>query len=766
MAELQSKHTQYRYVGKYTPRKDARDIVTGRCMFLDDYKGSGELFVKILTSSRAHATITKLDVSKAEALPGVVKIITPENIPEWARSWLLGLPPIKPIVDSHVRYVGDSIAVIAAESEEICKEAIRLIEVEYDHIPAVFDIWEAGKDGAPQLYPERCINNRFEDQIYLGEELLLLHCKRGDVDKAFEECDVIDGGVGSFETFPSPLAPEPPGMVSTYLPVEDKYVITATCQSPHILAMASDTGHMPGVVIDVKAFNVGGSYGNKQSMTPLVLYSCMMARLTGRPCRFFMDKEEQLLIHEMRIGSRMDVKFGMKDGKVHAVKGKWYVNQGFCDDAGYCITAVGLGEMQLALGKCQNWDVETHMYATNRIVSGIVRGFGGQELKASMMPLVCRTMAANGIDPIQFYHDNFVSPGDRYIWRDSKWYTTHEVDYRKTILDSAEKFGWKNKWKGWYVPTRIEGSKAYGVGASVHGNADVGEDNAEAMVRIRFNGQVTLQTALTESGMGQKSNMAKIVAEELNIPYEKVSLSTGGTIDGPDDFGLAGSCGTLTSATAAQRAAEDARRQLLALAVPILRVSPDQLDTRDGFIFPKNKPETGIPWMAVIRYCTDIIGHGAWRANYSQPNFCMNMVEVSVDLETGEARLERILTGTDVGQIIDSRDLAMQLHGGIGTAAIDSGLFEESIIDEYTGRLMTGNLIDYKWRTFNDFPPFDLLVNESHPNISKYHAVGIGEISGAPGAAAIMMAISNAIGKEFVHYPATPASILEALGKA
>ena len=465
----------------------------------------------------------------------------------------------------------------------------------------------------------------------------------------------------------------------------------------------------------------------------------------------------------MRLGSRFTARFSIKDGIMTSVKGHWYVTPGYTDDAGYCITAVGLGEMQVALAKCQNWDIDTCMYATNTISCGTVRGFGGQELKSAMMPVINHMLADANIDPVQFFHDNFVCAGDRYMWRDCNWWTCHEVDYRDAILSAAEAFGWKDKFKGWYKPTSVNGSKRIGVGVSIHGNGDVGEDNSEAIVRLHTNGSVILNQSLVESGQGQRAACAKMVAEVLNVPFESVTVTNPGTVDNPVEFGLCGSRGTLTSGTAATRAAEDALRQLQVMSAAVFRCSPTEIETCDGYVWVSNKPENKLPWAAIIPYSTSITGFGRWKANYAQPNMCINFVEMEVDMETGEAKLLRELIGTDVGQIIDPKACEMQLQASIGSAMVDTGTFEETIYDKYTGRIMTNNLIDYKWRPFNEFPPIDLVIKESQPNISRFKAVGVGEISGSAGAAAISMAISNAIGKPYMKYPATPINVLQVI---
>ena len=520
------KKPEYRHIGKYRPRKDAREIVTGKCIYLDDFKMKDMLHAKLMPSPYAHAMIKDIDTSKAEALPGVYAVVTYKNQPEFSKEFLQGLPPVKKVCDQHLRYVGDCVALVAAESEELCEEAIRLIKVDYEVLPAVFDIEQAKADGAAQLYPGFFENNRYEKDLGFGDEKMLFAVERGDCDKACEEADYVYEGTGYFETNPAPLAPEPPEMIMYYDDINNKYLMWATAQSDRVPKMPPDVGRMPAdAVIESRVFNVGGSYGNKQEMTLMCLYTALLSRLTGHPVRFRMNKEDQLTIHEMRLGSRFTARFSIKDGIMTSVKGHWYVMPGYTDDAGYCITAVGLGEMQVALAKCQNWDIDTCMYATNTISCGTVRGFGGQELKSAMMPVIDHMLADMNIDPVQFFHDNFVHAGDRYMWRDCNWWTCHEVDYRQAILEAAEKFGWKEKFKGWYKPTAVNGSKRIGVGVSIHGNGDVGEDNSEAIVRLHTNGSVILNQSLVESGQGQRAACAKMVAEVLNVPFESVTVT-------------------------------------------------------------------------------------------------------------------------------------------------------------------------------------------------------------------------------------------------
>lgn len=758
----------YRYIGKNTPRKDARDIVTGKAIFLDDFKLPGMLYAKSLKSAYAHANIISIDTSKAEALEGVRAVLTHKNIPERCSNWSIGFPPHRPILDKRVRAVGEIVAVVAADTIEIAEAACELIDVQYEVLEPVYYAGDAVKEGAPQLY-DHFKGNEVPYGMGLpgfpfDVEEEFMGIETGDIEKAFEECDAVEEGVASYDRSPAPLAPEAPGVIAKWI-AENRLKVWASSQSPNLLRM-NQLAKMPGVLVDAESFNVGGSYGNKNHLTAQTLLASALAWMTNAPIKFVFNKAEQLLSFETRLSSRMELKVGIKDGVVHAMQGNWLIDTGMTNDVGQCQLGVGLGEMQLAVAKCPNWDFNAKIITTNKVSAGVVRGFGGQELKATMMPLIARAAAKGNVDPVELYKKNFVQAGDRYFWRDGRPWTCVEADFVPAMDATAERFGWKDKFKGWYKPTRIEGRKAIGVGVSVHGNADVGEDNSEAYVRLEPMGYAIMQTTIAESGQGQRNNCAKMVAEVLNIPFENVKIVPSDTLVNPHEFGLVGSRGTLTAGTAVTRAAEDARKQLLELAAEKFSVSPDQLDTENGFVFIKDKPYKRMPWVAVIPWSTTITGIGRYKEKFATPNFCILFMEVEVDLDTGHTRILDVAGGTDVGQIIDPATLEMQFHGGFGSAAIDTGFFDEHVLDTRTGRMMTGNMVDYKWRLFNEFPTYSTTVLESQFDISRFRAVGFGEISGAPGPAAAMMAISNAIGKEFLEYPATPAAILKALGKA
>jgi CO/xanthine dehydrogenase Mo-binding subunit len=347
------------------------------------------------------------------------------------------------------------------------------------------------------------------------------------------------------------------------------------------------------------------------------------------------------------------------------------------------------------------------------------------------------------------------------------------VDYAPIIERAAEKFGWKETWKGWHTPTWTseDGRYVRGVGCAVIGNADVGEDTSEAYVRIvpdlyGTGIKVYVHADITESGMGQRSSILRVVAEQLDVPYEKITIVRPESDINPIGIGLCGSRGTITYGHALANACEDLKSKIFAAAEGKLHITSDLMEIRGGYVYSHTMPGNRIPIKHIKENSTvSFTGYGKHIENFSIPSCVMCFVEVEVDKQTGKVAILHLLTATDCGQIMDPAAIEMQLQGGIGAACLDTALFEENIIDPVTGRPMTYDMIEYKWRSFNDFPEHTSVIMESRPDSFQFNAVGVGEISGAASASATMMAISDAIGVNVAQYPATPDVILKALGR-
>jgi xanthine dehydrogenase molybdenum-binding subunit len=748
----------YRHIGKPTPRKDARDIVTGKAQYIDDLHPPKMLYGKALKSPHPHARITHIDTGRAEVYPGVRAVLTYQSVPPWRA----GSPPHRRLLDSKVRFVGDGVALVAADSPETAEEATELIRVEYEQLPAVYDVEEALKPGAPQIYDEFPGNLFPRGAPEFGRKALQ-EIVLGDVEKGFREADFVAEGTYAYENIPNPLPPEPPGVIAEW-EGPNQLTVWISSQSASMNRLVSQP--FMGLA-DVRAISTqcGGSYGTKNGNLIQIGWAAALARATGRPVKIYLTKEEHFTTYTLRLGSRMRGKVGIKkDGTVTAVSAEWLVNAGAASETAQGMVAVGCGEAQLAL-RCENWNFQPHVVCTNRNPSGVVRGFGGQELKSALMPLVTLALEKAGLDPLAFYKKNFIKGGDGYYWRDGIWHVCRGIDYGRAMDRGAEVFGWGEKWKGWGQATAVTGPRRTGVGVSIHGNADVGEDPSEAYVRLNPDGTAVISVCASESGMGQRSSLCKMVAEVLNLPLDKVNMTPQDTLVNPFDFGLVGSRGTYAVGTAVINAAEDARKKLFELAAPAFGAKPEDLDTKDGKLFTVFNPEKALPWRRVLGIMQTCLGQGRFETDFTLPNFMMVFAEVDVDTETGKADLTRIVVASDCGQIIDPLVLEGQLHGSLGAAGTDTALCEETIIDQRNGRILNGNMIDYKWRTYPDLPEFKIAVLETPMPSHRFGAIGIGEISTAPGPAAVLMAVYNAIGTRIMDYPATPAKILKALGK-
>lgn len=763
--------SEYRHIGKVRRRQDGPGIVTGKALYSDDIKIQNALYMKVLRSPYPHAEIVSIDTSKAEALPGVKSVMTYKNAPDWKT----GIPACRPVIGKKVRFTGDTVATVAAVSNDIAEAALDLIEVEYKQLTPVYDVEDAIKDGAPEVYSA---DDHIESKGYHydhnclppgswfeGDDPPFYKIQEGDPEKGFEECDVVVEGKVSYDKPTFPGAPEAPFIAARW---EDEGHVTvwASSQGPNMVAKPL------GLTINAHIFtitpNVGGSYGNKDALSYNAMLTVAAAKVAGAPIRYYMIKEEQMLVYERRLSNKFIGKIGMtKDGMVKAIKGDWLVSTGISSELTQGQVAEGLGELNLVLNKTPNWDVVSKVVVSNLPPVGIARGFGGQELKSCALHLLTRAMKKLDLDPVEVFKKNFCSPGEEYYWRTGHKYRNPMMDYGPCFDAAAEKFGWSRRWKGWTTPSRVEGNKRYGVGFSLHSSGDPQSDETFAYVRIE-NDQVMVHCVTPECGNGQRLGVVKVAAEILNVPMERVTLVPCNNGNNPADFGLAGSRGTITGGAAVGRAAEAAKQKLFEEAAKKMGCKPEELDTKDLVVFKKDDPSVSLPWIAICPLYYSISGTGGLEGDFNHNNCVMNFVEVEVDTDTGLVKLSDLLSASDVGQVVNPLELKMQFEGGLGSAGMDTAQLEEHILDPRIGRMMTHNMIDYKWRTFNELPPFNTEILESkfstaHP----FKAIGIGEITGAAGPAAVLMAVENALGGiEINEYPVTPDVILKALGKA
>ncbi|MCC8082598.1 MAG: molybdopterin-dependent oxidoreductase, partial [Clostridium sp.] len=381
----------YRYIGRHVNRADGRELISGRRQFIDDVRIPGMLTARVLRSPYPHANIVDIHVEKAKALAGVKAVLTYKDAPDWK----CGLPQHRRVLDRRVRFTGDSVALVAAETLEAADEACKLIEVEYEELPFVLDCEEAIKPEAPQLYEEFPGNVLPKVTPFSEEPFNQIHV--GDVEKAFEEAAYVAEGYYCYDKLPHPLPPESPGVIAQWTS-PSAVTLYYNGGAPHLQKFNTEAS-IPGVAVRVIACHSGGSYGSKQLIPHLALQAIALARETGRAVKLMMDRTDHMLSYELRQGSRIRGKVGItEDGIISAIQGMWYIDSGMSSTYAQAMTAVGLGEAQAFCGKCKNWDLDTMLIATNHSSQAPIRGFGGQDLKGALIPLVCTAIRAAHMD--------------------------------------------------------------------------------------------------------------------------------------------------------------------------------------------------------------------------------------------------------------------------------------------------------------------------------------------------------------------------------
>lgn len=743
----------------------AREVVTGRAKYARDIKQTRMLYGKILMSPYAHANITNIDASRAEALPGVRTVLTYKNAPEW----MYGMPvPHIRVLDRKVRFVGDAVALVAADTEEIAEEALELIDVEYEPLPAVYEMEEAAKPGAPQLYKE-FPGNIVPNKLLCESAHTVVEIDIGDTEKGFREADIIVEGSARVENAQNPLPAESPGIVADWQ--DGKVTATGSVQSEGRgeLGLRSAMGLQQGDVRLVAAY-LGGSFGSKNNVQKPGLHAAALSRAARRPVSLCSSKAEHFTAYHVRMKSRVSYKIGIKkDGTVTAITGEWLANAGAVSTLQGNMVSVGL-EAYPMLARCSNVKVKTRLTLTNAVPSGPYRGFGILENSALLSMILFVAMEKANIDPVDYYKKNCIKEGDKFFhaYMGTGFVISAAPDIIAVTDKAAEVFRWKDRWKGWGKPTSVSGPKRRAVGIGVAGHADVGEQDSNAYVQLNAFGTVTVYSSASEFGAGTRDVVRKIAAEAMDVPLDLVKLTPPDSSVNPWEWGSTGARSTYAMGTAVLRAAEDAKKKLFQMAAPMLSANPEDLETRDGVVFVKGAGGKRLPWIGIMGWQNMVTGIGHFPARYNLPTYQVHFVELEVDTETGNIEMLDYLSAVDCGTIVNPLAFQGQLDGYFPGA--DLALREETVVDKATTRILNPNMVDYKWRLFNEIPPHRNVILESIPEKADppcpFGARGGGEQSLASAGPAILMAIYNAIGKRFFEYPVTPDRILKALEKA
>jgi len=770
--------SQFSVLGKSVARKDAIEKVKGEARYISDIQLPGMLYAKFLRSPHAHARIKSIDTSKAEALPGVKCILTYQNVPN-----IHPLRKFEYLLDETIHHPEEEVATIAALTAEIAEEALKLIEVEYEVLPAIFDAEEAMKPGAPlahQDYGTNIYHGTEHFRIRRLDEDGWLRLEAGDIDTGFAEADyTLDA------TSDTPMqyccSPATRAVVCEW--TGDKLTAWVDTQEPLYTKddLVSCLGISQSNLRLISHYSVGG-YGAKRPEKTATLVA-IMAKRTSRPVKAVFSRAEDFIGTHHRISYKNYNKIGVKkDGTITAIYSRIIANWGSDTAVPYICQASAVLHACSMLYEWQNSQAETCGVLTNINGYGAMNGFGDPEGIYGVERLIDEAAEKINMDPVEFRYKNCMRHGDKAMEVPQvlngpiEWgiLGTDLNSFPELIEKCADVSQWKKKWKGWQTPVAINGYRKKGIGIAL-GTHHTMVRPSSAIVKMNQDGTANVLSGAVEIGQGLATAISQVVAEALGIRYEDVNPILADTAATPTSMGVFASAGTSSEINAAKLAADDVKRKLFELAAPILKTSVDDLELRNGNICVKGT-DNSVPIAQICRMNFQVTGtanNPSYRAYKDETTgkvihayaAAVTITEVEVDTETGKVEVTGITSGHDCGRAINPVIVENQIDLGL-TMANGWARTEEYIIDPQTGALLNPNLLDYKLITFLDMPKSDGLrriVVEKPCVWGPFGAKGFSETAMTALAPAIANAVYNATGARIYDGSLSPDNVLRAI---
>jgi CO/xanthine dehydrogenase Mo-binding subunit len=755
----------YRAVGKALPRSDGEEKVTGQALYAVDLILPGMAHGKILRSPYAHAKLIRVDASKAEKHPGVYGVITREDQRQLAMFGAAYKDQTIVAVDK-VRYVGDPVAAVAAVDELTAVQALELIEVEYHELPAVTSIDEALAPGAPLVHDSSSSGGEMMGcQYEIAEEFSGTNlCYRfsyaaGNVSEGFSEADYIFEDVFTFPRVQH-FSMEPHATVAQ---IEgDRINLWAATQEPFTLREhLADIFRVPLSKVRIIVPYVGGAYGGKLSVKTEPLAAALSWK-SKRPVRLAHSIEESFKT-VTRHPARFRIKTGVtRDGKLVARECLIHMETGAYADAGPRVTQKA-GYRCFGPYRIPHIKTDAYTVYTNTVPAGAYRGFGTLQVTwayESQMDIMAHKL---GLDPLEFRLKNLLEKGEPYTAGDNPV----DCDLKQGLLRAAEEIGWgekssaPNRGKGLACCMK-DGGGTYKV--------------ASAAVKMNSDASVVLLTGTVELGQGARTALSQIVAEELAVPYEQITIAQLDTDVTPYDINTNASSSTVVMGLCVQRAAQDLKRKLFHRAAKWLNSATDELVLKEGKIFNRMNAAVSVDELMRKDFgarAGEIVGRGDYqgikspKAALGSPTTfwetSWGAVEIEVDPDTGEIKLLKYVSLADVGQAIHPILCEGQDEGAVMNA-VGHTLLEEMIYKD--GQLLNPNLIDYRIPTFAHMPKeFETILVENQNGPGPFGAKGMGEGGLLPVAAAIGNALYHAAGVRLYDLPLAPERVWRAVQK-
>jgi 4-hydroxybenzoyl-CoA reductase subunit alpha len=750
---------KYSLIGKSIKRVDVTSKATGEAIFSADIKLPRMLIGKILRSPYPHARIIHIDSSKAVQLSGVKAVVTASDTSgdKWGVFRYTQDQQFLPT--DKVRYIGEEVAAVAAIDEDTAIEALKLIRVEYEELPSVFDIESALKPGAPLIHE----NNPGNVNIHVNINI-------GDIEKGFKESYYIRE-----DTFTAPedsYFQGEPYAVTAHFDQSGNLEIWMPNAGPHLKAKPlSNVLKIPLNKVRVRKVRIGGAFGGRSEISPADVICALLARKSQRPVRIVYTREENSIATRQAHSMFAAIKTGVdKEGRVLSRDITCHMDGGAYSSTGPIAVSVPFLCMEQAY-RMDSVRYNGYRIFTNKPIRGMFRTHGrafacGIDLQLDMIGQEL------GLDPLRMRLNNVRKTGE---YTSTKSYIA-SCGMEEAILKTTEKAKWKEKWG------KLPPYHGIGIGCnSVQTGFPMGiRGGSQAFIKFNEEGGISVITGIVDNGQGNDSMIVQIAAEELGLDLSNVQLISADTEVTPSDPGSYSMCETFIGGNAVRLAAQDAKKKLLRIASEVLKVNADKLDLRDKKIFVIDNPEQSISMSKVVRMALgrgeSISGEGAywpkvdskreWVENPSGQlsetfSFGSVVAEVKVDPETGKVDVLEVTAAQDVGYALNPKIIEGQFEGGVAMGG-QGGMLSEYIL-WYNGRVLNPDQLDYMVPLATDMPKINNIIVETIDPNGPYGAKEAGMSVAMSAAQAYCGAICNAIGVNIKDFPLTPDKILKAI---
>jgi CO/xanthine dehydrogenase Mo-binding subunit len=748
--------------GTSAPRLDGPEKVTGKAVYTGDIVLPGMAFAKILRSPVPHARIVSIDASKAEAMPGVITVLTREDLKGLNYRYGAIYKDQSIVASDKVRYAGDPVAAVLAVDEGHAEEALQFIEVEYEELPTMTSIEEAIAEAAPLVHDQWFGKAELRGSSYGAPEKFRrtnvcshFGYSRGNVSEAFRKSKYVFEDTFSFPKVQH-YSLEPHVMVAQF--EQNHLTVWSSCQDPFGLrGQLAGIFNLPESHVRVVVPYVGGGYGGKLYVKaePIAAALSWKAR---RPVKLVMGVSESFKT-VTRHPARIRIKSGLTaDGRLTARECEIYMNTGAYADAGPRVTQKA-GYRALGPYRLPDVKVDAYCVYSNTVPAGAFRGFGSVQVAWAYESHIDLIAERLGMDPLELRLKNLLKKGEPYTPGD----TVVDCDLKEGLLKVANALDWKeaskpNRGKGLSVCIK-DGGGTFKV--------------AGATVKMLSDGSVVFLTGTVEIGQGSRTALSQVVAEELSLNLDQISVAQIDTDVTPYDVSTSASSSMTVMGLAVQRAARDVKEQLLEAAAKVLGYKVAELKLKEGKIHSKGK---AVSYSDIITEsfgsnAGEIIGKGIYRdvktkkaalgATTTFWEVGWGGAEVEVDRQTGEIRVHKYVSVADVGRAINPVQCEGQDEGGV-VFGLGHTLFEQMVYQD--GQLLNPNLVDYRVPAFRDLPKefsSALIQNENGPG--PFGSKGMGEGGLLHVASAIANAVSQAVGIRFCDLPITPEKVWRAL---